>query len=449
MKNKSIAILEAFRQAFKGGVYERLVVLAKGAILSPKRRTVSECLRIMGLAGATNYSSYYYAVNGASWSCISLSRILLMLVLRIIKPVGVLQFTLDDSLVRRYGKHVSMKGRYHDAVRSRGRYKVSTTGIRWLSLQMLCSLAWSKRMWSLPLLTIPCLTEKACTKEKLRYRSMEAQSCLILRLLKRWLPQEEIMLLADGGFVSAKFFKQAETLKICLVSRSRSDLCFFDPAAPRAKGKRGPKPKKGKRQMNLKDRLAQNLLGFQKKQLNWYQHSSIDVSIASGTALWYRDGVDPIDVRWFVISCPQDSFKPAFFIAAHHHNFSAQQLAQAYQLRWNCEVTFQELRQHLGLETQRHWSHTAMTRITPLIFGLYTLSVLINLDLKLTLPRFNAAWYQAHLHPDHSFHDLLAALRTQLWKQHLNYADSKFDDNILLIPKQELDYLLHSLAWAA
>lgn len=448
--NPSIAILDAFRGQFRAGVFKRLSILAIGAILCPKLRTVSRCLRVMGLGQTSNYSSYYYALNRAKWSCIALSRVLLYLMLKLLNTSGVLQFTLDDSLVRRYGKRIRMKGRHHDAVRSRGRYKVVTPGLRWLSLQLLCQLPWSERLWSLPVLTIPCLTEKTCLKENFRYRSLAQRSCLILRLLRRWLPHHAIMVLADNGFQSAQLFREAEQLGITLITRSRSDICLFDPPSAQPKGKRGPKPKKGARQTSLKYRFENNLLHFSTVTLNWYQQQSLKVKLATGTALWYRDGVHPIAIRWFVISSDDEAFKPAFFIACHHQAFSALELAQAYRYRWNCEVTFHELRQHLGLETQRHWSHTAMTRVTPLLFGLYTLIVLFTLEQQPpTLPHHQAAWYTPDKKLDASFQDVLAFTRKRLWHRAINYSDSENQNRVCLIASRHLHSLLDTLAFAA
>jgi hypothetical protein len=44
--------------------------------------------------------------------------------------------------------------------------------------------------------------------------------------------------------------------------------------------------------------------------------------------------------------------------------------------RWSLEVTFEESRAHLGIETQRQWSDRAIERSTPLLFGLYSLVTL-------------------------------------------------------------------------
>jgi hypothetical protein len=40
-----------------------------------------------------------------------------------------------------------------------------------------------------------------------------------------------------------------------------------------------------------------------------------------------------------------------------------------FVLRWRLEVTFEEARLHLGVETQRQWSDQAIARTTPSLMG--------------------------------------------------------------------------------
>ena len=48
------------------------------------------------------------------------------------------------------------------------------------------------------------------------------------------------------------------------------------------------------------------------------------------------------------------------------------QIIQWYLRLWRIEVTFQEVRAHLGVETQRQWSDRATARTTPLLLGLFS-----------------------------------------------------------------------------
>ena len=73
-----------------------------------------------------------------------------------------------------------------------------------------------------------------------------------------------------------------------------------------------------------------------------------------------------------------------------------EKIIEYFVLRWNIEVTFEEVRAHLGVETQRQWSNKAIARTTPLLMGLYSLVTLLALELKNThsLTPLSTAWYQ-------------------------------------------------------
>ena len=55
-----------------------------------------------------------------------------------------------------------------------------------------------------------------------------------------------------------------------------------------------------------------------------------------------------------------------------------------FVLRWNIEVTFEETRAHLGIETQRQWSDKAIARTTPLLMVLLSILVLVAIKMHTT-----------------------------------------------------------------
>jgi hypothetical protein len=80
------------------------------------------------------------------------------------------------------------------------------------------------------------------------------------------------------------------------------------------------------------------------------------------------------------------------------------------------EVTFQEVRCHLGFETQRQWAEMAIQRTTPVLLGLFSLITLFADAQKarlLTSVR-RAAWYDKRLP---TFADALALVSKELWAQ--------------------------------
>ena len=119
---------------------------------------------------------------------------------------------------------------------------------------------------------------------------------------------------------------------------------------------------------------------------------------------------------------------------------SAQQIIEWFVQRWNIEVTFEEIRAHLGFETQRQWSDNAIERSTPALFGLFSLVVLIALRLHPhKLPCQAACWYPKQ---EATFSDALAAVRNHLWQLD-NYSTSPDLADAILIPAHLFRALRH------
>jgi hypothetical protein len=115
-------------------------------------------------------------------------------------------------------------------------------------------------------------------------------------------------------------------------------------------------------------------------------------------------------------------------------------------LRWHVEVTFEEVRRHLGLETQRQWSDLAILRTTPALLGLFSLVRLLVHDLLQgkNLPTRQAAWYQK---ATPTFSDALAFLRLALWPARVIWRSSTQPD-MVEIPCELLECLTDTLAVA-
>jgi hypothetical protein len=121
---------------------------------------------------------------------------------------------------------------------------------------------------------------------------------------------------------------------------------LFDFPGSQPKSKRGPKPKKGKRQTKLSERLEDPETNWQKLKLTLYGKEHL-IEFITGVSLWHTPGQDPVPVRWVLVRCPEDSFEPAAFFCSETH-ISAKQIVIWFSLRWNIEVTFEELRAFLG-----------------------------------------------------------------------------------------------------
>ena len=115
--------------------------------------------------------------------------------------------------------------------------------------------------------------------------------------------------------------------------------------------------------------------------------------------------------------------------------------------RWQLEVTFEEARRHLGVETQRQWSEAAVRRTTPDLLGLFSLvTLLTHQRLSTPAPAIRqAAWYRK---PHPTFADALALVRRELWHHQAFQLSAPTADGVKL-PRGVLEHLTETLCYAA
>ena len=117
-------------------------------------------------------------------------------------------------------------------------------------------------------------------------------------------------------------------------------------------------------------------------------------------------------------------------------------------LRWQLEVTFREVRTHLGVETQRQWSHRAIARTTPVLLGLFSWITLAAHQLQHSqpMPCRTAAWYPK---PKPTFSDALALVRRHLWPATEDFAMSPEPSHMSKIQPAQRHMVISSLVYAA
>jgi hypothetical protein len=175
------------------------------------------------------------------------------------------------------------------------------------------------------------------------------------------------VVVADSSFAVIELLWQLRQLKnpICMITRFRLDAALYEPAKV-TPGKIGRPRKKGNRLPTLEQVAADKQTRWKRlKVQEWYGEKQRLIEIASNTAVWFHSGQPPLPIRWVIVRDPKKIFKTQALLCTDIQ-VSPEQIIQWFVRRWQVEVTFHEVRTHLGVETQRQWTDLAILRITPL-----------------------------------------------------------------------------------
>ncbi len=449
-----LSLLAPFAVAFTVPTFRHVLVLVSGTILAGGRRTVAAARRAVGLGEERRFTTYHRVLNRGAWSALVLSRLLLDLLVRtFLAPDAPIELVVDGTLERRRGRTLARKGRSHDAARSQSGHVVTSDGIHWVCVTLLAPVPWCRRRWALPFLTIPTFTPATSAKLGKPHRTAPERTEVLVRLLRRWQPHRAIQIVGDSGFAVVRLGQVCRAARVRLVSRLVLNAQLYDSPPVRPTSTPGVKPKKGSRQPKLVDRLetatiAARHTAWQRQVVAWYGHQQRLLDVATGTALWHTDGCAPLPIRWVLVRDPRGRLSP-YALFCTDPAVEARTILAAYLHRWNIEVTFEEARAWLGLDTQRQWTTRAVGRTTPCLLGLFSVVVLMaHAAHPDHLPTRQAAWYPQ---PEATFGDALAAVRRRLWASYANQnSPSPLGTSLLANPPpQLLRFLMEAACYAA
>ena len=257
------------------------------------------------------------------------------------------------------------------------------------------------------------------------------------------------MLVGDSSYAVLDLLHCCQSLAqpVTLIARLRLDAALYEPAPPRQPGQNGRPPLKGRRLPALKTLLDLPTVSWATVSAAWYDGTTRTLGLTSQTAVWYRSGKPPVPLRWVLVRDPQGEFTPQALLCTDPSADPAQ-ILEWFVLRWQLEVTFQEVQAHLGVETQRQWSDLAIARTTPILMGLFSWTTLAAHLLRQQRPSAHrtAAWYAK---PSPTFVDAIALVRRHLWLASEGFSLSAADPDIRKVPAALYHRLVDSLAYAA
>jgi len=415
LPSRFAAVVPAFAPVFlQQRTWRRAELLLIGAILAPGRRTVAGLLRIAGLRRERRFTNYHRVLNRAAWDARAAAGLLRGLLIAAFAPSGPVVLGIDDTIERRRGKRIRAKGIYRDPVRSSKGHFVKASGLRWLSLMLLVPIPWAARVWALPFLTALAPSERCCRERGQRHKRLTDWARQLVLQARRWLPGRELVVTADSGFAALELLAALARRGVTCITRLRLDAALYEPAPPRRPGAIGRPRTIGPRLPNLSEILADCATTWRRVAVpGWYGEGDRIVEICSGTAVWRHAGLPVVPIRWVLLRDPRQCFDPQALVCTNPAQDPLRIVGWFVQ-RWRVEVTFREVRDHLGVETQRQWSDKAVARTTPCLLALFSIVTLLaaHLSRRARLRVSASAWYRKK-RP--TFADTLAAVRRQFW----------------------------------
>lgn len=444
-----MTLLTPFEPHFRQRTWVKARVLFIGAILATGKRTVTSALRVMGLVDERQFSNYHQVLNRAVWSPRQMSETLLTLLIKYLArdDASPLVFGIDETIERGWGPKIAKRGIYRDGVRSSKSHFVKASGLRWVSLMWLTEIPWAERIWALPFLTVLAPSARYHEQAGRQHKKMTDWARQMIFQLRRWLPERNLVVVADYSYAALEFLHACQTMvnPVTLITRLRLDAALYEPAPP-ALGKVGRPRKKGNRLPTLQAVLQDNRTKWQSVKVRWYDGQTQWMEITSQTAVWYHSGKPPVPIRWVLIRDPQGKYETLALLSTSLE-LDPLQIINWFVQRWQVEVTFEEVRAHLGVETQRQWSDKAIDRTTPILLGLFswiTLAAHLLVE-SAQLPIRQAAWY---VKERPTFSDALGAVRRQLWFPATLFSMSASEPDMVKIPRSLFDRLVDTVCYS-
>ena len=372
-----MTVLMPFAPLFHAKTWQKVPILLVGTILTPGKRTVTAALRMMGLKDEGKFSLFHQILNRAVWSPLAVGKCLLDLLITLIYPTDEpLVFGIDETIERRWGEKIATRGIYRDPVRSSKSHFVKVSGLRWISLMLLTPIPWAQRIWALPVMTAIAPSERYYETRGRKPKTLTERAQQMMKQLRRWVPTRTLVIVGDNSYAALDLLAACQTLSepVTFVTRLRMDAALYEPAPPypgmgrpRRKGARLPTPQT---YLEAPDTVWTTV------KVRWYDGQVREMELASATAVWFHYGKPVVSIRWVLVRDPLGEYETVCLLCTDP-TVAPLQIVEWFVLRWQVEVTYEEARRHLGIETQRQWSDKAIARTTPALLGLFAWITLV------------------------------------------------------------------------
>ena len=436
------ALLGSFAEEFSPTVWNRFLNLLTASILVRGRRTICSLIRYFGNDSNGHFSSFHRVFSHRRWSSRALARKIATTIVSHFVPSGVFQLVGDDTVSQHRGEHVYGKGCHRDAVRSSHSHLVHRWGHKWVVLALRVKVPGTDRMWALPLLIALYRTPKDSQRLGLRHKTPPELMQGLLAVWMRWFPVRKAVFSGDAAFATHKLSRFAARYsdRLTLISKIVPGAVLHDPPPARRRGQIGRTRIVGKRLPSPKQVVADTA---QRRRLTvrWYGGGQRRVEIVTGVGHWYRQGQGLVKVRWVFVHDLTGHHRDEYFYSTQPAT-SASDIIEAFVGRWDIEVTFEEMREHLGLETTRGRTRNTVLRVEPCLFLLHALITFWYSQ----LPKSHSGQIRVRWHGKTkiTFSDAITDVRRCLWDESL-FQHPKIRCHMKKLPRSARNAILNAL----
>jgi len=428
------ALLYELRCVVTQPSFQIFLSLMAGRVVSHRRRFVAELIWSSGSTHRGRHSRYHNFFSKSTWSVDNLSCVLTKLLVRVFVPNGIIELAVDDTLCRKRGLTVYGTGMHYDPLIS-SRAKAL---VRWghdsgvLTLLLPCPFWASTKVWSLPIAFRLCRNRQGLTKgqtntkrsrqgqkghqarksqKRLRdpnHRTRPEWAVELITMVAGWFPDRQLVVSGDSAYGEASVLQKLPA-NADLTSHVHPKGVLYEPAGIPAPGRRGPRPKKGRRLPGLKEWTNDPTLPWQTLVFDQFGlHATLQVKTRQ--ALYYTAGTDRLLTILLVHGAKGQRPDQRFYCT--RLDWTARQILSAYAARWAIEMTVEDVQQLLGFEDPANRKEKAVRRTAPMALVLYSLVMLwFHNEGHCDLQFADRPWYRRKCEP--SFADLLTTLRRE------------------------------------
>ena len=430
-------LLDQFAACFTAPSFSLWTTLMTGWVLSHRHRYVTDLIVSSDATRDGAWCNFHRFFNRYKWSLDEVCRVTAKLVISTLVPPGTLiTLAVDDTLCRKRGLGLFGAGMHHDALLSSKGLKLFSWGHDWVVVCVIVSgLPWAPPIaFALPIGFRLYVNKQGLTKGKKKKKSKRRTKTAsgkgqprpapeghktrpelaveLLTMIAEWFPRRMFVVVGDSLY-GGKSVVQHLPENMDLISRATLKAALYEPA-PQATGRRGRPRKKGERLPSI-DEWADDGSRWTPLTIDQYGlHATLRWKRRD--ALFYGVGKERLMSIVVVEDVEGKRGRQVFF--STNVNWSLPFILQTYALRWSIEVTFENLKQHLGFSDAANWKEQAVRRTAPQAGVLMSLIVVWFHKAGHKSVEFpDRPWYPQKRWP--SFGDMLTTLRRQSFEEKL------------------------------